>query len=115
TQKHEAVALHQIPADHVVVTGAQCFDRWFDRQPALARDGFCRKVGLDPSRPFILYVCSALFEGSPNEAEVAARWIAEVRATGSPALRDAGILVRPHPKRAFEWDQVDLSGFENVS
>lgn len=115
TQKHEAVALHHIPEDHVVVTGAQCFDRWFDRQPALGREAFCRKVGLDPSRPFILYVCSALFEGSPNEAEFAARWIAEVRATGSAALREAGILVRPHPKRAFEWDHVDLRRFENVS
>ena len=39
--------------------------------PALDRDAFCRKVGLDPARPFILYVCSALFEGSPNEAAFA--------------------------------------------
>lgn len=115
TQKKEAVELHRIPADHVVVTGAQCFDEWFDRPPTLDRETFCEKVGLDPSKPYVLYVCSALFEGSPNEAEFVARWIAAVRASSSVALRGAGILVRPHPKRGFEWDHVDLSGLENVA
>jgi hypothetical protein len=114
TQKQEAVALHRVPPEHVVVTGAQCFDLWFDRTPALEREPFCRKVGLDPARPYILYVCSALFEGSPNEAEFVTRWIREVRASGTPALREAGILVRPHPKRDFEWDGIDLGGLENV-
>jgi hypothetical protein len=114
TQKKEAVELHGIPADHVMVTGAQCFDVWFDRRPTRSREAFCRDVGLDPRRPYVLYVCSALFEGSLSEAEFARRWIAEIRATGSPALREAGVLVRPHPKRDFEWDGVDLKGFENV-
>jgi hypothetical protein len=66
TQKNEAVHLHHVPADRVVVTGAQCFDQWFDRRPTLDREAFCRRVGLDPSRRYVLYVCSALFEGSPN-------------------------------------------------
>jgi hypothetical protein len=115
TQRREATAFHGIPADRVVVTGAQCFDQWFDRQPALDRGAFCRRVGLDPSRPYVLYVCSALFEGSPSEAEFVRRWIDAVRACGDAALRDAGILVRPHPKRAYEWEQVSLAGLENVS
>lgn len=115
TQKHEAVTLHHVPADHVNVTGAQCFDDWFDRAPELDHEAFCRKVGLDPSRPYVLYVCSALFPGSPNEAEFAAQWIAAVRSTATGPLRDAGILVRPHPKRGFEWDNVDLSRFDNVA
>jgi hypothetical protein len=114
TQTREAVTLHGVPEDRVVVTGAQCFDQWFDRQPTLARDAFCRKVGLDPSRPFLLYVCSALFEGSPNEAEFAVRWVRALRESGDPALRDAGVLVRPHPKRGFEWDHVTLDGLENA-
>jgi hypothetical protein len=115
TQAGEAVALHRVPRERVVVTGAQCFDQWFDRRPALDRETFCRKVGLDPSRPFIFYACSALFEGSPNEAEFTRRWIAAVRRSADPALRDAGILVRPHPKRAFEWDAVALDDLPNVS
>jgi len=115
TQKREAIDLHRVPGDRVVVTGAQCFDQWFDRQPSLPREAFCRNVGLDPSKPHILYVCSALFEGSPNEAEFVTTWIAAVRASHDPALRDAGILVRPHPKRGFEWDAVDLAALPNVS
>lgn len=115
TQKREAVTLHRMAAERVVVTGAQCFDHWFDRQPTLDRDSFCRKVGLDPSRPYVLYVCSALFEGSPSEAEFAERWIAAVHGAADSGLRQAGLLVRPHPKRGFEWDQVDLSHYHRVS
>ena len=115
TQKREAVTMHGVEPARVVVTGAQCFDHWFDRQPALGYTEFARKVGLDPARRFIVYVCSALFEGSPNEAQFVLEWIAALRASGHEDLRRIGILIRPHPKRSFEWDGIDLSGFENVS
>ena len=32
---HEAIEMHGVPADRIVVTGAQCYDQWFDRTPAL--------------------------------------------------------------------------------
>lgn len=115
TQKREAVTLHSVPAERVTVTGAQCFDQWFNRAPAMDRRAFCLKVGLDPERPFVLYVCSALFEGSPSEAEFVRRWIGALRSSGDPGLARAGVLVRPHPKREFEWDRVDLSDLSNVS
>ena len=51
-------------------------------------------------RPIILYVGSALFQGSPSEAAFVLRWIAALRASGHSAVRDASILVRPHPGRA---------------
>jgi hypothetical protein len=41
-QREEAGRFHGIPAERVRVTGAQCFDRWFDRQPSLSREAFCR-------------------------------------------------------------------------
>jgi hypothetical protein len=103
TQRREAVEMHGIPPGRIEVTGAQVFDGWFDRQPALARDAFCARVGLDPSRPYVLWVCSALFEGSPGEAALVARWAEAVRACADPVLREAGLLVRPHPKRGSEW------------
>lgn len=115
TQKHEAVTMHGMPPERITLTGAQCFDHWFDRRPTLDRAELCRTVGLDPSRPFLLYVCSALFEGSPNEAEFVLRWIAAVRGSANEALRSAGILIRPHPKRSLEWDRVDLSTCDNVA
>jgi hypothetical protein len=114
TQKAEAVELHGVPAERVVVTGAQCFDSWFDRAPSTSRAEFCRKVGLEPARPFILYVCSALMLGSAPEATFVQRWIERLRSHQDPLLREAGILVRPHPKRVEEWAQADLTRFSNV-
>ena len=115
TQKDEAVRLHGVPEDRIVVTGAQCYDDWFSRVPSLTREAFCRRVGLPPDRPFILYVCSALFWGSPVEAGFVQRWLHALRASAHPELRDAAVLIRPHPARLEEWKSVDLSGFRDVS
>jgi len=114
-QKREALDMHGVPPARVVVTGAQCFDRWFDRQPSRARAQFARDVGLPDDRPFILWVCSALFPGSPSEAEFVMRWAANLRASHNPAVRDAGILIRPHPSRLAEWDDVDWRTVSGVA
>ncbi len=114
-QQREAETFHGVPADRVVVTGAQCFDQWFDRQPGMDRDSFCRLVNLPATRPYVLYVCSALFEGSPSEAEFAAQWVGRLRASPDPVLRDAPILIRPHPKRAYQFDSVSFEGVRDVS
>jgi hypothetical protein len=108
TQRNEAIVLHGVPAERIVVTGAQCFDHWFDRRPSRTREQFCRDVGLDPSRPFVLYVCSALFRGSPSEAAFVCRWAEHLRRSASPLVNGAGILVRPHPQRMYEWDGIRL-------
>ncbi len=114
TQKAEAVEFHGVPDDRIVVTGAQCFDHWFERKPSLSRDAFCAGVGLRPDRPFHLYVCSALFHGSPVEAEFVVKWVEAIRTSPSAALRESGILIRPHPSRTEEWKSIDLSGLDNV-
>ncbi|HEY3158460.1 MAG TPA: hypothetical protein VGJ78_05815 [Vicinamibacterales bacterium] len=113
TQKQEAIALHGVAANRIVVTGAQCFDQWFDRRPSRDRETFCRQVGL-PSSPFVLWVCSALFQGSPVEAQFVLKWIHALRNSASTCLREAPILVRPHPSRLAEWQGIDLSGLNAV-
>ena len=115
TQRDEAVRLHGVPPERVVVTGAQCYDQWFDRRPVRSREEFCRRVGLTPDRPFLLYVCSALFWGSPVEAEFVRRWVQSLRASAQPELRSVAVLIRPHPARMDEWKTIDLSPFENVT
>ncbi len=114
-QHDEAVRLHGVASDRIVITGAQCFDRWFNRQPSRSRQEFCREAGLDPDRPLLLYVGSALFRGSPSEAAFAARWVEQIRASADPQLRSASLLLRPHPQRLKEWDAVDWRRFENVA
>jgi hypothetical protein len=109
TQRDEAITLHGVPADRIVVTGAQCFDQWFERRPSMDHDAFCRKVGLPPVRPFLLYVCSALFQGSASEALFVQRWVRALRASGLEPLTSTPILVRPHPSRLKEWTDVNIS------
>ena len=115
TQKHEARQLHDVPADRIIVTGAQCFDRWFDRAPSRDRETFCRQIGLPGDRPILLYVCSAPFSGSPPEAPFVVDWIRRIRVSESVRLRETPILVRPHPSRRPEWEGVDLTPYADVA
>ena len=114
-QKREAIDMHGLAPDSVTVTGAQCYDQWFEREPSRTREVFCRDTGLDPSRPFLLYVCSAMTPvPDPLEAHFVRGWISALRASDDPRLRDAGVLVRPHPERVKEWVDASLDGFDNV-
>ena len=113
TQKREAVEWHDMPADRIVVTGAQCYDQWFDREPSRDRASFCRAVGLSPEQPILLYVCSVMTP-NPYESKFVLRWIEEIRRSSDPRLRGAGILVRPHPERLEEWEGVSLERFGNA-
>lgn len=113
TQKREAVTWHRMPADRIVVTGAQCYDQWFDRGPSRDRTSFCRAVGLSADHPILLYVCSVMTP-DPCESRFVLRWIEEIRRSPDPRLREAGILVRPHPERMEEWEGVSLERFGNA-
>jgi hypothetical protein len=114
-QRTEAIEMHRVPADRVVVTGAHAFDRWFDQQSSRNRADFCRRVGLPDDRPFVLWVCSALFPGSPSEAQFVLTWAAALRASSDERLRNAAIVVRPHPSRKRDWDDVEWRGIPNLT
>jgi hypothetical protein len=112
-QRQEALEYHDVPALRVVTTGAQVFDRWFDRRPG-PRDVFCARVGLPVDRPFLLYTCSSSFISlSPAELVFVRGWIAAVRA--EPALADLAILIRPHPYNGAAWESADLGEWPDVS
>ena len=115
TQKQESVELHGVPGDRVTVTGAQCYDEWFERSPVRTRTEFCSMVRLPADRPFLLYACSAFSPATPIEAAFVRRWIEGLRASADPMLRSVGVLVRPHPQRHDEWKDVDLSDLPDVT
>ena len=112
-QKREAVELHGVQPEAVRVTGAQLFDDWFDRRSSTTREEFCARVGLDASRPFFLYLCSSLFIAR-DEVPFVRGWIERLRSSRVPALRECGVLVRPHPGHAGPWATADLSDLGNV-
>jgi len=113
-QKREAVELHGVPSDRVVVTGAQCYDQWFGRRPTRSRKEFCDRVGLDSDKAFVTYVCSSLFRGTANEARFVEEWVQRIRSSKDPSLKNIGILIRPHPARIDEWQGSEISAFRDV-
>jgi hypothetical protein len=113
-QRREAVELHGLDPETVVVVGAHAFDHWFEWEPRRSRAEFCAEVGLDPDRPFLLYVCSSGFIAS-DERPIVARWLAAVRS--DPELAGVGVLVRPHPTKGAIWEEQPhpLGGAANVA
>lgn len=91
---------HDIPPQKIMVTGAPRFDPWFAGKLDIPRNEFCTLSGLDPQKPFVLYVCSTFLVDSDYKKEVSE---AEIVSELSKALRqnpetqDVQILVRPHP------------------
>jgi hypothetical protein len=106
-QKREAVSMHGMKPENVVVTGATVYDQWFARRPTTSREEFCAKAGLDPGTPFLLYLCSSQFI-APDESEFIARWIHAVRTAPDPRLREIGILIRPHPENIQPWQRFEF-------
>jgi hypothetical protein len=112
-QRAEAMGYHGTPAERLVVTGAQPFDKWFERQPT-DRQVFCDKVGLRADRPFVLFAGSTASISAPTlELQFVRRWIAGLR--HRPELRDVGILVRPHPYNVSLWRTAEFPEFDNVA
>jgi hypothetical protein len=113
-QQREAIDLHGVSPDRVLVTGAPRFDAFFAMQPATTREAFCSSAGLDPALPFVLYVCSSEFV-APREVEFVTRWVTELRQSSDQGVRTCGVLVRPHPAHPKQWKQASLSSFQNVA
>ena len=113
-QKREAVDLHGVSSDRVVVTGASRFDDFFDLRASTTREEFCAAIGVDPARPLLLYGCSSPFV-APREVEFVRQWIEQVRRSAEPALADASVLVRPHPVHTDQWDNTSFADLRNVA
>jgi hypothetical protein len=105
--KREAVRLHGVPEDTVVVTGAQTYDHWFGWRPSEDRERFCRKVGLKPELPILLYLCSSSFIAGSEEPEHVEAWIRSLRRQPGFGPDQVQVLVRPHPSNAPPWEKYD--------
>ena len=114
-QRREAVELHGIPAERAVATGAQLFDPWFERRPSTTREEFVRRIGLDPGRPYVLFLGSSPFvtNHSDDEVRFVERWIdvaAGERGRAAARARDRD----PAASGREGLEHADLARFENV-
>lgn len=110
-QVDEGVDLHLLPRERISITGAQPFDRWFDRRPTRDRAAFAERVGLAVDSPYVLFVGSTASITHPDaEIGFVLDWLAQMRASGG-VLADVGVMVRPHPYNSAHWPDVDLAPF----
>ncbi len=59
-QTDEAIQIHRIPPERIVITGSPFFDKWMDGDRLqLDRAAFFHKVNLDPDLPYLLYLGSS--------------------------------------------------------
>jgi hypothetical protein len=95
--RDDLVNYHHVNPRRILVTGAPFFDKWFDiAEPIEPRQPFLARIGLDPERPFVLYLGS-----SANIAKDETWLIRELKDAfqrhADPRLRAMQILFRPHP------------------
>jgi hypothetical protein len=114
-QKREAMQMHGVPEARILVTGAQCYDRWFGRVPTRSRTEFVRHAGLPDDRPYVMWACSALLPGTPPEPRTFLRWASQLRRSPDPHVRDVPILLRPHPARMADWATGEWREIDNVT
>ena len=106
----DAVEIHGIARDRIEVAGAPFFDKWFAPTTDLpSREAFCRKLGLDPARPILLYL------GSSRRIAADETWFVEkllrfLRSSGNQQLRGCQLLVRPHPANAKIYQKLSGDG-----
>jgi hypothetical protein len=116
TQREEANVYHHIPPEEVTVTGAYPFDRWFGREPARERAAFCARVGLPADRPFVLFLGSTdSISDTLAEQRFVREWVTALRSSPDPTVREAAVLVRPHPYNPGTWAAVDASDLGDVA
>ena len=107
TQVQEASSIHGLARHRIVVIGSPFMDKWFQESTAtLSEAEFRSRAGLDPSRPYVLYL------GSSHNIAGAEAWLVEklaksLRSSPDKRLRDSAILARPHG--ANEQSYKDIS------
>jgi hypothetical protein len=103
----EATFIHAIPRDRIATTGAATFDPYFELAPSMSREKFCTGVGIDPDRPYLLFLGSSE-QVAGDETGFVRELAAAMRERAETA--DVGVLVRPHPLNSGAWERFQSEG-----
>ncbi len=113
-QEKEARTFHRLTRTRIATTGAQVFDPWFAMKPSTTETEFRQRVGLEPDRNHLLYLCSSPFI-APDEVSFVKRWLDALRNSDALGAKTVGVLIRPHPQNATQWDAFDETEYPNVA
>lgn len=111
-QRTEALGMHSVPSTRIHVCGAWSYDHWFNWQPTQERHEFTDLVGLNGASRFLLYVGSSPFI-APNEVDFCLDLVQAIRSNEKTC--DLGILIRPHPQNAAQWEKLEVGEIEGVA
>jgi hypothetical protein len=115
-QRQEAAALHGYPIERTVATGAPRFDEFFSKGRLTERAAFHAPLGLDPSKPTLMYLGSSKFVVAGTELPFIQTWVREIRRSADERLRTCNVIVRPHPdvKATPEEGPVDIIRWQGL-
>lgn len=105
-QVREAIRYHSIPEARVVVVGAPTFDWLFTAELLQRREEFCRGVGLDPARPYVVYAASSPINHG-SEAAIVSKLHQHLESLAPGQIQ---MLVRPYPSNQSGWDDIESAG-----
>ena len=109
-QRHEAVSIHGVPANQIVVTGSPFFDKWFSNDGMLEdRVHFCQRIGIDSHQQYLVYLASTK-RIAPEEYFLIREICDRIKAHSDPRVRRLVLLVRPHPANTTYFAKVHDNG-----
>jgi hypothetical protein len=100
----EAVELHRVPAEKIIVSGAETFDYLFDIRTSSSHSEFCKKIGFNEDKPFVVYLGSSS-SMTGDETEFVREFVKILRTELS-----IDTLIRPHPLNAAIWNDFEEPG-----
>ena len=99
--RQEVLRYHDFPAEKIYLSGVPQFDIYLDKNNFLCKRDFFRKWKLDTDRCLITYTTGSS-NMLPNEHEVIQQLYERV--AGNKLISPAQLLVRPHPKDLFDYE-----------
>ncbi len=105
----DARRYHGIPLENVVVAGSPFFDKWFDFTPIRSRFETCTRMGLDPRRPYLLYLGSS-GNIARDESRLVLTVLTALRHSQDRQTRTTQLVFRPHPANLNAVRRLDRGG-----
>jgi hypothetical protein len=113
TQREAVIRDLGIGQDRAVAIGAAQLERALNEPPLLDGDAFRARLGL-PQGPFAFFSGSVgVLSESRREVDLVRRWIASLRDSRDPGLRDLPVLIR-RPVHSPRWRTLDFAGLGPV-